>query len=260
MATTDVPSLIDTHAHLDDPQFEHDLQEVICRATATGVRFVITVGTDIASSQSAVAIAETHECVFAAVGVHPHEAKETDKRTWSQLRQLAHHPRVIAIGEIGLDFYRKLSPAPDQRRAFRAQLEMAREFRLPIIVHDRDAHQEVLEILQVDGAGLRGVMHCFSGSLETAQEAVQMGFHISTAGSVTFPNAVRLREVIARVPIERLLLETDCPYLAPVPHRGQRNEPAYLRLIATRVAETRGVSFQTIAQATTANARHLFGI
>lgn len=259
MATTDVPVLVDTHAHLDDPQFEHDLEETIRRAVAAGVHFIITVGTNITSSKSAVAIAEAYEGVFAAVGVHPHEAKETDKRTWEELRQLAKHPRVIAIGEIGLDFYRNLSPAPDQRRAFRAQLRMAKELGLPIIVHDRDAHREVLEMLQADGAGLQGVMHCFSGSLETAQEAIQMGFYISTAGSVTFPNAIRLREVIARVPLERLLVETDCPYLAPMPYRGRRNEPVYLRLIATKVAETRGISFQSIAQATTVNARRLFG-
>lgn len=260
MVSRDAPILIDTHAHLDDRRFEHDLEAVIRRAAGAGVSTILTVGADIASSRGAIAIAEAHKGVFAAVGVHPHEAKETDERTWRELRQLAKNPRVIAIGEIGLDFYHNLSPAPDQRRAFRAQLEVAHELGLPIIVHDRDAHREVLDILQVDGAGLRGVMHCFSGSLEMAQQAIKMGFYISTAGSVTFPNAVRLREVIAGVPLERLLVETDSPYLAPMPYRGRRNEPAYLGLIAAKVAETRGVSLQTIAQATTANARCLFGL
>ena len=251
--------LTDTHAHLDFPQFDDDREEVIARALAAGVGIIINVGADLASSRRAVALAEAHPQIYAAVGVHPHDAKTLTEEVLTELRELARHPQVVAIGEIGLDFYRDLSPRDVQRQAFERQLALARELDKPVIIHDREAHAEVMDTLR-RWQGLRGVLHCFSGSLEMARRAVELGFYISIAGPVTFKNARRLPEIVRQLPLERLLIETDCPYLAPHPHRGERNEPAYVRLVAEAVAEIKGLPLEEVARVTTANTQTLFGL
>ena len=261
-----VEALVDTHAHLDSRQFDQDREQVIARALEAGVGLVINAGADLASSQASVSLAERYACIYASVGVHPHAASAVDDDTLDQLTALADHPRVVAIGEIGLDYYRDLSPRPNQREAFRQQLDLAGSLAKPVIIHSRDAHQETLEILREwlsssTSRGLPhpvGVMHCFSGSVEMAKQLLELGFMIGVDGPVTFGNARRLPEIIAWMPLDRLLLETDCPYLAPHPFRGKRNEPAYLPWVARRIAEMRGASGGEIAEATTANARALF--
>ena len=251
--------LTDTHAHLDFPQFDSDREEAIERALAAGVGIIINVGADLASSRRAVALAEAHPQIYAAVGVHPHDAKTLTEEVLTELRELARHPQVVAIGEIGLDFYRDLSPRDVQRQAFERQLALARELDKPVIIHDREAHAEVMDTLR-RWQGLRGVLHCFSGGLEMARRAVELGFYISIAGPVTFKNARRLPEIVRQLPLERLLIETDCPYLAPHPHRGERNEPAYVRLVAEAVAEIKGLPLEEVARVTTANTQTLFGL
>jgi TatD DNase family protein len=260
--------LIDTHAHLDFSKFDGDRPAVIERARAAGVAAIVNVGTDLASSHRAVDLAEQYECVYAAVGVHPHDAKKLDGATLAQLRELAQNPKVVAVGEIGLDYYRDLSPRDVQRRAFQAQLAWAAKLGKPVIIHDRDAHGEILEALTHWAAGLgdsilagrMGVLHTFSGDLDMAREAIELGFYISISGPVTYRNARQLPDIVRALPLERLLVETDCPFLAPEPYRGKRNEPAYTRLVAERIAKLRGISLDELARATTANARRLFGL
>ncbi|MDI6631161.1 MAG: TatD family hydrolase [Bacillota bacterium] len=252
--------LTDTHCHLDDERFDPDRAAVVGRARAAGVTRIITVGYDLASSRRGIDLAGSLTGVFAVVGVHPHDAAAAPPDYIEVLRRLAREPRVVAVGEIGLDFYRDLSPRPVQREVFAAQLRLARELGLPVVIHCRDAHGEVCEILKREAAGLAGVMHCFSGSWEEAEHFLALGFHISIAGPVTFPQSTKLVEVARRVPLDRLLLETDAPYLTPVPHRGKRNEPAYLVHTARRVAEIRGISLEELASATTENAARLFGL
>ena len=252
--------LVDTHAHLDSAQFVGDLKELVSRARAADVSTIITVGTDLDSSRTAVALAEEHPGIFAAVGIHPHEAAHAGDKELAQLALLSKHPKVVAIGETGLDFYRNLSPPDRQRQVFLAQLELAREVDKPVVIHDRDAHVQVLAILKERGAGWRGVLHCFSGDYPMAMEAMEMGFHISIAGPVTFQNAQRLQALVRELPADRLLLETDCPYLAPHPHRGQRNEPAHVRLVAAKIADLKGLSLAKLAETTSDNARQLFGL
>ncbi|KPL02367.1 MAG: hydrolase TatD [Planctomycetes bacterium SM23_65] len=255
--------LVDTHGHLDDERFDADRDAVMERAIEAGVAFIINPGTDLDSSRLAVELAEKHDCVYAALGVHPHESGQLTDKACAVLRKLADHEKVVAIGEIGLDYYREFSPREDQREAFRKQLDIASELALPVIVHSRDAHAEVEEMLGEAGrAGkLRGVLHCFSGSPEWAQRAVAMGFHIGFDGPVTYENATKLRKIAAAVPDERLLVETDCPYLPPVPHkRSERNEPAYVRLVAERLAGIRKVSYEDICRVTGLAAARLFGI
>lgn len=259
-------SLIDTHAHLDFSRFDADRPAVIERARAAGVAAIVNVGTDLASSRRAVNLAAQYEAVYAAVGVHPHSAKELDGATLAQLRQLAQRPEVVAVGEIGLDYYRDLSPRDVQRRAFQAQLAWAARLGKPVIIHDRDAHDDVLDALTNWAAGLSnsplagrlGVLHTFSGDLGMAKRAIDLGFYISISGPVTYRNARQLPDIVRALPLDRLLVETDCPFLAPEPHRGKRNEPAYTRLVAERIAELRGISFDDLALATTANAQRLF--
>ncbi len=253
--------LTDTHTHLDFPQFDGDRERVIERAATAGVRAIVDVGTDLASSLAAVALAEAYPQIYAAVGVHPHDAKTLTRETLEELRALAGHPKVVAIGEIGLDFYRDLSPREKQRQAFQQQLALASEVGKPVIIHDRQAHQEVMAILRrwVESSHQPvGVLHCFSGDLAMAQEAIELGFYISIAGPVTFKNARRLRQLVRQLPLEKLLVETDCPYLTPHPHRGKRNEPAYVKLVAQEVARLKGMSLEEIARITSNNAQALF--
>ncbi|QGP92014.1 D-aminoacyl-tRNA deacylase [Neomoorella glycerini] len=256
-----MPGLIDSHAHLNDPAFAADLAGVLGRLQEAGVVAVINVGYDVPSSRRAVEQAHRWQFIYAAVAIHPHDAMTFDSEAEAAIRGLAGDSRVVAIGETGLDYYRNLSPRQRQQEVFRWHLELARSLRLPVIVHDRDAHEDTLQILKKAAplpAG--GVLHCFSGSWEMARECLGLGFYISFAGPVSFKNAHKLRAVAARVPLERLLIETDCPYLTPEPHRGRRNEPAYVGLVADAIAAARGLAPEAVSEATAANARRLFGI
>ena len=258
--------LIDTHAHLDFSKFDNDRPAAIDRARIAGVAAIVNVGTDLDSSRRAVDLAEQYTDVYAAVGMHPHDAKKLDGAALAELRELARRPKVVAVGEIGLDFYRNLSPQAVQRRAFQAQLAWAAKMGKPVIIHDRDAHDEIMEVLTGWALGLKhsplagrmGVLHTFSGDLDMAQEAIDLGFYVSFSGPVTYKNAGQLASVAKALPLDRILVETDCPFLTPHPHRGKRNEPAYVRLVAERIAELRGMPFDELAQATTANAQRLF--
>jgi len=251
-------SLIDSHAHLDFPQFDDDREAVIERAREAGLVAILNAGTSLESSRAALTLAERHDFIYAAVGVHPHDADTLTPDVLSALRALARHPKAVAIGEIGLDYYRDLSPRPVQRRAFGDQLALASELALPVVIHSREAHQDVLAALQ--GWEGTGVLHSYSAGPERLEEALALGFFISISGPVTFRKANLLRTVAAMVPLERLLVETDCPYLTPEPHRGRRNEPAYVRYVARAIAAARGTSEQAVAQVTTDSACRLFGM
>lgn len=241
------------------PPYHGDFDAVLRRAAEVGVRQIITVGIDLISSKNALALAERYDNIFATVGIHPHAVAATTEADYEKLRQLACHPKVVAFGEIGLDFFKKYAPEDMQIEHFARQLQLARELDLPVIIHDRDAHRRVMSLLREAGpfpAG--GVMHCFSGDLALAEQTMALGFMISVPGIVTFTKANDLQEVAAKVPLASLLLETDGPYLAPNPKRGKRNEPAYLAHTARKVAELRGISLGELASNTTANAGKLF--
>jgi len=248
----------DTHCHLNHPDFASDAGLVWSRAKDAGVHAAVVVGYDLASSESALQVAERLDGCWASVGIHPHDAVQCDENALLQLHRLASHPRVTAIGEIGLDYYRNLSPKNAQQQALEQQINLALQLRLPVIIHCRDAYDDLLPILA--RYPLRGVLHCFSGELHHAQRAVEMGWYLGIGGVVTFKNAHTLREVVQRVPLENLLLETDAPYLAPMPHRGKRNEPAYIPLIARMVASLKNVPLEELATVTTQNARCLFSL
>ncbi len=249
--------LVDSHAHIHGPQFDADRGAVIARAVDAGLVAVLDVGTDLSTSRAAVALAEQHELVYAAVGVHPHDAAGLTCGVMDELRLLAQHPKVLAIGEIGLDYYRDLSPRDLQRRAFCRQLALAEDLGLPVIIHSRDAHEDVLSILA--GSEGRGVLHSYAAGLSYLDKALAMGFSVGISGPVTFRRAQELRDVAAAVPLDRLLVETDCPYLTPEPYRGRRNEPAYVLHTAKAIAAARRQSLQELAQATTKNAHSVFG-
>jgi TatD DNase family protein len=267
---------VDTHAHLDDPRFDPDRQAVMDRAREAVVAFVVTIGVDLPSSEATIALAERHEGVYAAVGVQPNATLDWSERAdglCAALRELLRHPRVVGLGEIGLDYYWDASPRKVQQAAFEAQLALAAQASKPVIVHIRDqrgqrgAYDDALTILRawVSGSPVRpipGVLHCFSGTAEIAQEALDLGFYLGVDGPVTYPNASArpLQALVAELPLDRLLIETDCPYLAPQVRRGKRNEPAYLPYIGARVAELQGIPIQDVAFATTANAQRLFGL
>jgi TatD DNase family protein len=254
--------LIDTHCHLDFEQFDADRDRVLELATAAGVTTLINPGADLPSSRRAVALAGRFGQVFAAVGIHPHEASTLDQETLEELRRLAATPKVVAIGEIGLDYFRDLSPRSQQRAAFDAQLALAAELRLPVIIHQREAAQDVMAALKgwpgAPSGRLRGVLHAFSGDLAMAKEALALGFCIGVAGPVTFRNAQWLSEIIPQLPVVQLLIETDAPYLTPHPYRGQRNEPAHLTLVARRVAELVGLPLDALSHQLAKNTANLF--
>ena len=253
--------LIDTHAHLEMREFNDDREEVIQRAREAGVGYIVTIGTTVESSRDAVLLAEKHDFIYAAIGVHPHETKDILHPSYDILRHFAQHPKVVAYGEIGLDYYYEHSQRSVQQRKFRDMLREARELKLPVIVHDRDAHEDMLAILTEEwDPALGGVMHCFSGDIEYARRVMDLGFHISIAGPVTFPKAQALRDVVKQVPIEQMLVETDSPYLTPHPFRGKRNEPAHVKFTAEEVAKVKGLSFDDVARITSFNAMQLFGI
>ena len=255
---------IDTHCHLDFAPFDSDREEVLRRAFAADVTTLINPGADLESSRRAVKMAEHFPQVYAAIGVHPHDAVTLDETVLQELHHLVHHPRVVAIGEIGLDYYRDLSPREQQRNAFEMQLALAATYRLPVIVHQRDAAQDVLSIVKSWRAQHSyhpaGVFHAFSGDLAMAWQVIELGFYIGIAGPVTYINARKLPEILPRLPVEFLVVETDAPYLTPHPYRGQRNEPAYLPLVAHRVAELLRMPPETLATHLTDNARRLFGL
>lgn len=252
---------IDSHAHLDDRKFDGDRDEMLQRARENQISNIINVGYDLASSRRSLDLAANYDFIYAAVGIHPHDAAEAGANYLDELRAMAALPKVVAIGEMGLDYYRNLSPKEIQQRVFREQIRLAAELEKPVIIHDREAHGDVMAILREEKVGpAKGVLHCFSGSLEMARECIKMGFYLSIAGPVTFSNAKKLREVAAGVPLDRLLIETDAPYLTPEPHRGKRNESAYVACVGRCVAEIRGIPVEELAAATTGNARRLFGI
>jgi len=253
--------LIDTHAHLSLPQFDKDRTEVIKRARDAGIKHIITVGTDSDDCRKAVALAQEHDFISAAVGIHPHDAKTINAETYSLLRELAADNNVVAIGEIGLDFYRNLSSQEIQVQHFREQLWLAREVSLPVIIHDREAHQEVLKILQEEKAEtMGGVIHCFSGDWEMAKACLDMGFYISIPGTITFKKSDAYHKLVRDLPLDRMLVETDCPFLAPYPFRGKRNEPAYVQYVAETVARIKRIAQEELAKITTQNAQKLFNL
>jgi TatD DNase family protein len=253
--------LFDTHAHLHDPAFADDRAAVLDRARRAGVGLMLAVGTDPETSRAAVALAAAHADVYAAVGIHPHDAAQADGAALADIAALAGAPKVVAIGEIGLDYFRNLSPRETQREVLRAHLALARAVRKPVLLHCREAHADLLAVLDAEGvAAVGGILHCFSGDLAVARRGLALGLLISIAGPVTYPSARRLGEVVRDLGAERLVLETDCPYLPPQGWRGQRNEPAYLPATAARVAELCGMSPADLAARTTANARGLLGI
>jgi TatD DNase family protein len=244
---------------MDVEQFDDDRPATLERAFAAGVRSMVVPGIRVADLPRVIALAEQYEQIFVGVGVHPHEAHTWTDEDASQLRAWAKHPKVVAIGEIGIDHYYPEPPRDVQYRVMVAQVRLAKELQKPIIVHDRDAHDEVLALLVAElDPQVGGVMHCFSGSYEFALECIKLGMVISFAGSVTFKNAVNLQEAAAKLPLDKLLIETDSPYLAPVPFRGKRNEPAHVAEVARKLAELRGITVEEVARATAANAQKLF--
>ncbi|MCR4425675.1 MAG: TatD family hydrolase [Firmicutes bacterium] len=253
--------IVDTHAHLDDEVFAGKLDEVLERARAAGVGMVINPGYNIESSQAAVWNAATHAGVFATVGIHPHDASSMAAGDIETLSELLDEPKVVAIGEIGLDYYRDLSPRDRQVAVFRDQLALARERGVPVVVHNRDAHHDTLKILREFATGIpKIVMHCFSASAEMAREFMRLGCYISIAGPVTYPKAPKLAEVVRHVPLTRMLVETDSPYMAPVPHRGRPNEPAYVSLVVQKISQLKEVLPEDVARQTSANADAVFGL
>jgi len=251
--------LIDSHSHLEMPEFKKDLEQVIQRAMESGVEHIFTVGTEKKDWMRVLEIAHSHPSVYAILGVHPHNAKEIDEETYSTLRKLCRDEKVRAYGEIGLDFYRNLSPRDVQLRRFREQIGLAKEIGLPVVIHDRQAHRETLEILKSEKAGeCKGIIHCFSGDYEMAKDCIEMGFYISVPGSITYKNAGGFQEVVKQIPLDSLLIETDAPFLAPVPFRGRRNEPSYVRYTAQKVAEIKKVPFEKVAEVTTENALRVY--
>ena len=252
--------LIDTHAHLQWPAFDKDREKVIERAFAAGLSTIVSVGYDLNASREAVQIANDHENIYAVVGIHPHNAKTMTASMLSSIRELAQNTKVVAIGEIGLDYYRDLSPRAQQKEAFEQQILLAKELDLPIVVHDREAHNDVLEVIRSFGKDVNGVLHCFSGDLKMAEEVIDLGYSISIAGPVTFPSARGLQQVVQRVPEGSIVLETDCPFLAPQSKRGERNEPMYVLETATKVAELRGMQLDELVGLTSQNAKRRFEI
>ncbi|KRG12835.1 hydrolase TatD [Virgibacillus soli] len=253
--------LFDTHCHVNDDQFAEDLEATMERAGTAGVQYMVVVGFDRPTIERALEIVERYDHVYASVGWHPVDAIDMQEEDLVWLEEVAAHPKVVALGEMGLDYHWDKSPKEVQKEVFRKQINLAKKLNLPIIIHNREATEDIITILKEEQAEqVGGIMHCFSGSPETAHECLAMNFYISLGGPVTFKNAKKPKEVAVQVPMDRLLVETDCPYLAPHPYRGKRNEPAYVKLVAEQIAELKGLSLQEVAQQTTANAKKVFGI
>ena len=254
--------LIDSHAHLDGEKFADDRAAVVERALASGVVKIITMGDSLESSARSVALTEEFESVYAAVGIHPEEAQPMTAATDDRLAAWAAQEKVVAIGEIGLDYYWEKDEEKRalQRAIFVRQLDLARQLRLPVCIHDREAHGDMMKILKTEGRGLRGVLHCYSGSWEMAAELLKGDWYFGIDGPLTYKNAAKLPEIVQRLPAERILVETDSPYLSPMPFRGKRNEPAHVLYVAKKAAELRSESLEAFARATRENTRDLYGI
>lgn len=253
--------LFDTHAHLNDTQYDKDRSEVIERARNSGVEYILSVSSDVASSVENITLAQHYDFIYAAIGVHPHSVLELNNNIISALTDFASYPEVVAIGEIGLDYFYDNSPREVQKIWFAKQISLAVNLKLPVIVHDRDAHEDTMSILKSENVKeVGGVLHCFSGSVEMAREVMKQNILISIAGPLTFRNANKLVEVVKFVPDDMLLIETDCPYLAPEPFRGKRNESSYVKMIAEKIAKIKDKPLEYIEQITTSNAKRLFGI
>ncbi|MEV5036934.1 TatD family hydrolase [Peribacillus frigoritolerans] len=253
--------LFDTHVHVNAEQFNEDLEDVIERAKEAGVDNMVVVGFDRPTIIRAMELIETYDFMYAAVGWHPVDAIDMTEDDLQWIEELSNHPKVVAIGEMGLDYHWDKSPKDVQMEVFRKQIRLAKKVGLPIIIHNREATADIVNILKEEEASrVGGIMHCFSGSAETALECINMNFYISLGGPVTFKNAKKPKEVAAAVPLDRLLIETDCPYLAPHPYRGKRNEPSYVKLVAEQIAEIKQLTIEEVSQATMENAKKLFGI
>ncbi len=252
--------MIDTHCHIQTEEFDEDRDAVLERAAEAGVDTLIVVGGagDLSTNDKAVRLAEEHAGLYATVGMHPHDAKDVDAEDMERLRNLARHPKVVAIGETGLDFHYEHSPRRVQREMFERFVGLAVETRLPVVVHNRESDREAAETLRGGGGRLEGVIHCFTSDAAAARTFLELGFYLSFSGIITFKNAEELRDIARWVPLDRLLIETDAPFLAPVPMRGRRNEPAYVAFVAETLARVRGVEVEEIASAASRNARTLF--
>jgi TatD DNase family protein len=255
--------LIDSHSHIQGKDYVDDRDAVISRAAQAGVEKIIAVGGagDMSSNIEAIALAERFPNIYATIGMHPHDAAVVSEKDFQELRRLTSHAKVIAVGETGLDYYYDHSPRDIQRRVFTRFIQMALDTGLPLVVHERDAAQEAAGLLRDEGAGkLRGVIHCFTGNYDAARAYLDLGLYVSFTGIITFKNAEPLREVVRKLPLERMLVETDSPFLTPMPHRGRRNEPAYVRIVAETIASLKGLPLEKVADTTTANVLALFGI
>ncbi len=251
--------LIDSHAHIQLSQFDRDRDAVLKRAHEASVSDILVIGFDMKTSLGAVELAEEHTHIYATVGMHPHDAKDLTPDVLKAFRELAAHPKVIALGEMGLDYYRNLSPRPVQKEAFEKQLDLAEEMQMPIIIHNRDAYIDILPILEARHGKIRGVLHCFTGDVELMHRSLAIGnLHIGIGGIVTYPNAKDVQAVVREVPADKLLIETDCPWLTPQFRRGKRNEPAYVHAVAEKIAELRGTTIEAIGETTTRNFHELF--
>lgn len=252
----------DSHAHLNDAKFDDDREEVIRRAREEyGVSRILNIGFNRETIRTSLELAESYDFIYTAVGWHPHDAKDCTEEDLDWIETLCDHPKVVALGEMGLDYYWDHSPRGIQESVFRQQIRLAREIGMPVIIHDRDAHEDVVRILREEHAEeVGGVMHCFSGDWDVAKACLDMNFYIGLGGPVTFKNAKLPKEIARKVPLDRLLIETDCPYLAPHPHRGKRNESGYVRLVAETIAELREMSLEELARITYENANRLFRI
>lgn len=253
--------LFDTHTHLNAEQFNEDREETIQRALDAGVKKMIVVGFDDETIKGAMALIEKYDFLYAAVGWHPVDAIDMTDDHLKWLEELSAHPKVVALGEMGLDYHWDKSPKEVQKDVFRKQIRLAKKVDLPIIIHTRESMQDTVDILKEEQASdVGGIMHCYGGSLEIAKQCMDMNFYISFGGPVTFKNAKQPKEVAAEIPLDRLLVETDCPFLAPHPNRGKRNEPAYVQLVAEKIAELKQISYDELTEKTFDNAMRLFGI
>ncbi|UCD95551.1 MAG: TatD family hydrolase [Candidatus Zixiibacteriota bacterium] len=250
--------MIDSHCHLDFDEFKDRRDEAISEALSVGVHIIVNIGTDLETSRNSVQLADVHDCIYATVGVHPHDARKYNKETEAELVQLSDHRKVVAIGEIGLDYYRDLSPRNIQQRVFHKQLELAVEKKLPVVIHTREAFRETVEIVREYSHRLTGgLFHCFPGTVSDAYDVIDLGFEISFGGVITFPKA-KMARVASEVPLKHILLETDSPYLAPVPFRGKSNQPAYVRFVRDKLAELRGITAEEVETITDRNSRKFF--
>jgi len=251
----------DSHAHYDDERFDEDRDTLLEGMPQKGVSYIINAASDIPSSQECIRLANKYPFIFAAVGVHPHEVSQLTEESITAIEALAKEEKVVAIGEIGLDYYYDYSQRELQKHWFRKQLQLAKRIKLPVIIHDRDAHGDCMQIVkEEDISQIGGVFHCYSGSWEMARQLLDMGVYISVAGPVTFNNNVKTVEVVQKAPLDKLLIETDSPYLTPVPHRGKRNDSAYVRYVAEKIAQIKNISVEQVAKQTLDNAKRLFNI